>query len=62
MSGQAATPGPWLHDAERDDGPRRDVPVRVGPLERQNRELRRAGRVLRRASEYFAQKTEAGPE
>src|SRR5580765_6911700 len=44
----------WVRQAERDQG------VRAGPtseeaLERENRELRQANEILRKASAYFAQ-------
>ena len=49
----------WLRQAERNDGVRpgptsaeRD---RIRQLERENRELRQANEILRKASAYFAQ-------
>ena len=45
----------WLRDAERDDGPAREEQARLEALERENRELRQAGEILREASAYFAQ-------
>jgi transposase len=49
----------WVRRAERDSG-RREGPTsadreRVKTLERENRELRRANEILRKASAYFAQ-------
>jgi transposase len=53
----------WLHEwvkkAERDSGVRAGVPTDVATklkaLERENRELRQANEILRKASAYFAQ-------
>jgi transposase len=49
----------WLRQAERDAGQRpgltTDEQQRVQALERENRELRRANEILRKASAYFAQ-------
>ena len=45
----------WLRDAERDDGPVPEERARLEALERENRELRQAGEILRKASTYFAQ-------
>ena len=49
----------WLHQAERDrgrrDGLTTDERQRLKALERDNRELRRANEILRKASAYFAQ-------
>jgi transposase-like protein len=45
----------WLRDAERDDGPAREEQARIKALERENRELRQANEILRKASAYFAQ-------
>jgi hypothetical protein len=42
-------------DAERDDGPAREEQARIKALERENRELRQANEILRKASAYFAQ-------
>ena len=49
----------WVRRAERDTGQRpgqtTDEQQRVKALERENRELRRANEILRKASAYFAQ-------
>ena len=49
----------WVRQAERDRGrragPTTDERARIKELERENRELRRAGVILRKASAYFAQ-------
>jgi transposase len=49
----------WLRQAERDEGRRPGLTTeeqqRVKVLERENRELRRANEILRKASAYFAQ-------
>lgn len=49
----------WLHQAERDQGLRAGLTTsereRLKQLERENRELRRANEILRKASAYFAQ-------
>jgi transposase-like protein len=49
----------WVRQAERDsgqrDGPTTSERARVKDLERENRELRRANEILRKASAYFAQ-------
>ena len=49
----------WIRQAERDLGvrlsPRTDERERIKALERENRELRQANEILRRASAYFAQ-------
>ena len=49
----------WVRQAERDGGRRpgltTDDQQRVKVLERENRELRRANEILRKASAYFAQ-------
>ena len=49
----------WMRQAERDAGERPGVTTdeqqRVKVLERENRELRRANEILRKASAYFAQ-------
>ncbi len=49
----------WLRQTEIDSGRRggltSDEQVRVKNLERENRELRRANEILRKASAYFAQ-------
>ena len=49
----------WLKKAEADSGKRAGVPTEVADklraLERENRELRQANEILRKASAYFAQ-------
>jgi transposase len=49
----------WVRRAERDEGRRPGLTTeelqRVKALERENRELRRANEILRKASAYFAQ-------
>jgi transposase-like protein len=49
----------WVRQAERDRGARAglstDERARLKALERENRELRQAGGILRKASAYFAQ-------
>lgn len=49
----------WMRRAERDEGRRPGLTTaeeqRVKALERENRELRRANEILRKASAYFAQ-------
>ena len=46
----------WLKKAELDSGKRAGVPSEVADkLERENRELRQANEILRKASAYFAQ-------
>ena len=49
----------WVKKAERDTGARAGVPTDVATklkaLERENRELRQANEILRKASAYFAQ-------
>ena len=49
----------WILRTERDTGQRpgltTDEQARVKALERENRELRRANEILRKASAYFAQ-------
>jgi transposase-like protein len=49
----------WVHEAERDAGTRpgltTDERERLKALERENRELRQANEILRKASAYFAQ-------
>lgn len=48
----------WIRQAERDHGrrvgPSTDERMRLKELERENRELRRANEILRKASAYFA--------
>jgi len=49
----------WLRRVERDagqrPGPTTDEHTRLKALERENKELRRANEILRKASAYFAQ-------
>ena len=49
----------WMRRAERDSGKRAGVTTaereRLKQLERENRELKRANEILRKASAYFAQ-------
>src|SRR5262249_9206483 len=49
----------WVRDAERDAGKRPGLSTtereRMKELERENRELKRANEILRKASAYFAQ-------
>ena len=49
----------WVRQAERDSGRRPGLSTeereRLKALERENRELRRANEILRKASAYFAQ-------
>jgi transposase-like protein len=49
----------WINKAEADSGKRAGVPTEMAAklkaLERENRELRQANEILRKASAYFAQ-------
>jgi len=49
----------WVRQAERDQGkrpgPTTEEQERIKALERENRELRQANEILRKASAYFAQ-------
>jgi transposase-like protein len=49
----------WVRQAERDSGARAGVSTeerdRIKALERENRELKQANEILRKASAYFAQ-------
>lgn len=49
----------WVRQAEQDAGTRRGLTTtereRLKELERENRELKRANEILRKASAYFAQ-------
>ncbi len=55
----AQTLNEWVKKSERDSGMRAGLPSDVGAklkaLERENRELRQANEILRKASAYFAQ-------
>jgi transposase-like protein len=55
----AQTLNEWVKRAERDTGrrpgPTTEMAARVKSLERENRELRQANEILRKASAYFAQ-------
>jgi transposase len=55
---RAQTLHEWVKKAERDSGVRAGVPTDVAtklkPLKRENRELRQANEILRKASAYFA--------
>src|ERR1700674_2498030 len=55
----AKSPRRWVHGSERDSGKRPGLNTsereRVKDLERENRELKRANKILRKASAYFAQ-------
>ncbi len=55
----AQTLSTWVKQAERDTGKRAglttDERERLRQLERENRELRQANEILRKASAYFAQ-------
>ena len=55
----AQTLNEWVKKAEVDSGRRAGVPTdvadRLKALERENRELRQANEILRKASAYFAQ-------
>ena len=54
----AQTLNEWIKKAEVDSGKRAGVPTDIGEklkaLERENRELRQANEILRKASAYFA--------
>ncbi len=55
----AQTLSNWVRQAERDQGKKLDATTgereRLKALERENRELRQANEILRKASAYFAQ-------
>ena len=55
----AQTLNEWVKKADRDTGrrpgPTTEMAARVKSLERENRELRQANEILRKASAYFAQ-------
>ena len=59
MGCTAETLRKWVRQRERDDGKRggltTDERLRLKDLERENRELKRANEILRKASAYFAQ-------
>ena len=59
IGSNAETLRTWVRRAERDSGARAgmtsDERERLKVLERENRELRRANEILRKASAYFAQ-------
>ena len=59
IGGSAHTLRDWLKKAEVDSGKRAgvspDVAEKLKALERENRELRQANEILRKASAYFAQ-------
>jgi transposase len=45
----------WVKKAEVDSGKRAGVPIDMAEKQRENRELRQANEILRKASAYFAQ-------
>jgi transposase len=55
----AETPRKWVRQAERDSGKRAGLTTsereRLKERERENRELKRANEILRKASAFFAQ-------
>jgi transposase len=59
MGCTAETLRKWVRKAERDAGARPGLTAsereRLKELERENRELKRANEILRKASAYFAQ-------
>jgi transposase len=59
MGCTAETLRKWVRQAERDHGQRAGLTTaereRLKELERENRELKRANEILRKASAYFAQ-------
>ena len=59
MGCTAETLRKWVRQAERDSGARPGLTTsereRLKELERENRELKRANEILRKASAYFAQ-------
>jgi transposase len=59
MGCTAETLRKWVRQAERDHGQRAGLTTaerkRLAELERENRELKRANEILRKASAYFAQ-------
>ena len=60
----AQTLSEWVKKAEVDSGRKpgltTDMAARLKALERENRELRQANEILRKASAYFAQAEHAG--
>ena len=58
IGGSAETLRNWVRQAERERGlragPTADERERIKALERENRELRQANEILRKASAYFA--------
>ena len=58
------TLGHWVRQAERDQGlrsgPTSEDRERIKALERENRELRQANEILRKASAYFAAAEQGG--
>ena len=58
IGGSGETLRNWVRQAERDRGlragPTTDERERIKALERENRELRQANEILRKASAYFA--------
>ncbi|AFL73598.1 hypothetical protein Thivi_1612 [Thiocystis violascens DSM 198] len=59
IGGTAETRRRWIRQAEKDHGQREGLTTvereRLKTLERENRELRQANEILRKASAYFAQ-------
>ena len=62
FAGQPSRLGPfrvWARQVQRDGGerpgPTSEEKARIKELERENRELRQANEILRKASAYFAQ-------
>ena len=55
----------WVQKADRDSGrspdAAPDMAAKLKALERENRELRQANEILRKASAYFAQAERTGP-
>lgn len=55
----------WVRQAERDEGVREGPTTaereRLKALERENRELRQANEILRKASAYFARRSSTAP-
>jgi transposase len=59
IGGTGQTLNEWMKQAERDSGRNpgltTDMAARLKALERENRELRQASEILRKASAYFAE-------